>query len=76
MPDFICKDCGYVARDNWVMEKHLKRKNPCKVVVVVEKQNLIIKKKDHNGEANVIPTNKIKEKEMTFDIINKSIKEK
>jgi hypothetical protein len=73
MPKFICKNCGYTGRDKWVMEKHLNRKYPCSSVIIVEKENLTVKKLDHNGEADVLPNNKINEKEMIFDLKKQSI---
>ena len=34
MPDWICKECGYIANDKHTMERHIKRKYPCNPVKV------------------------------------------
>jgi hypothetical protein len=34
MPDWICIECGYKANDKHTMERHTKRKYPCKAVKV------------------------------------------
>lgn len=46
MPEFVCQDCEYVARDKWSLERHLARKYPCNIICIGSKE------KDENG--NVI----------------------
>jgi len=44
MPQWICTDCGYEGRDKYNMEKHMKRKYPCKSICIASKEKLEIKK--------------------------------
>lgn len=60
MPEFVCKDCEYVARDKWSLERHLNRKFPCNVICIGSKE------KDENGNViKVIKMNQISDEDLT-----------
>ena len=51
MPEWICEECGYEARDKYAMERHMKRKYPCNSIGIASKEKLeVIKINDVNGE--------------------------
>lgn len=64
MPEWVCKDCDYVARDKFAMERHLNRKYPCKSVCVASKGKLEVKKVDEITEDDLkeTPTIEVKYK--------------
>jgi hypothetical protein len=56
MPEWICKDCGYEARDKYSMERHLNRKYPCNSIGIASKQKLVVKKINHVKEDDLKET--------------------
>ena len=52
MPDYICEDCGYKARDAYELKRHKNRKYPCNSVIIVSKDKVEVVKKD---EVNIEP---------------------
>ena len=63
MPEAICAECGYEARDKSTMERHMNRKYPCNSLIIASKEKLEVKKmKDVNAEEL---EKEMKEKEKT-----------
>ena len=64
MPEWICEECGYEARDKYAMERHMKRKYPCNSVGIASKEKLEVKKIKDIKEEDLLkePKKKIKYK--------------
>lgn len=69
MPEFICKKCGYNARDKYSINRHVNRKYPCKSNIVVSKDNMdIIQENTDNNDDETIT----KEENMLWAMIFQS----
>lgn len=44
MPEVICAECGYEARDKFSMERHLNRKFPCNSIIIASKGKIKVEK--------------------------------
>ena len=60
MPEWICAECKYEARDKYSMERHLNRKYPCNSVGIASKEKLEIKKLGEIKKQDLEPKEKEK----------------
>ena len=77
MPEWICEECGYEARDKYAMERHLKRKYPCNSIGVASKEKLEVIKINDVKEEDLLKEkelNKIKYKMKIMKLLANTIK--